>query len=108
MVFYEKYNLISFDFSKNQLEFELEYDNVKAYAARIVPWSGKYAGVIVGPCPHKAKDIDGYSSFIEQMKSEEGYPHVEEARDKSGTLKISNASIGDAMMRMAVHLQSIA
>ena len=103
-----KLKSMGFDFAKDQLEFELEYDNVKAYAARIVPWSGKYAGIIVGPCPHKVKDTDGYSSFIEQMKSEEGYPHVEEARDKSGTLKISNASIGDAMMRMAVHLQSIA
>ena len=103
-----KLKSMGFNFAKDQLEFELEYDNVKAYAARIVPWSGKYAGIIVGPCPHKVKDTDGYSSFIEQMKSEEGYPHVEEARDKSGTLKISNASIGDAMMRMAVHLQSIA
>lgn len=99
---------MGFDFSKDQLEFELEYDNVKDYASRIKPWSGKYAGIIVGPCPHKAKDIDGYSSFIEQIKSEEGYPHVEEARDKSGTLKISNASIGEAMMKMAVYLQSIA
>lgn len=99
---------MGFNFSKDQLEFELEYDNVKDYASRIRPWSGKYAGIIVGPCPHKAKDIDGYSSFIEQIKSEEGYPHVEEARDKSGTLKISNASIGEAMMRMAVYLQSIA
>lgn len=103
-----KLKSMGFDFSKDQLEFELEYDNVKDYASRIRPWSGKYAGIIVGPCPHKAKDIDGYSSFIEQIKTEEGYPHVEEARDKAGNLKISNASIGDAMMRMAVHLQSIA
>ena len=103
-----KLKSMGFNFSKEQLEFELEYDNVKDYASRIRPWSGKYAGIIVGPCPHKAKDIDGYSSFIEQIKSEEGYPHVEEARDKSGTLKISNTSIGEAMMRMAVYLQSIA
>ncbi len=103
-----KLKSMGFGFSKDQLEFELEYDNVKDYASRIRPWSGKYAGIIVGPCPHKAKDIDGYSSFIEQIKSEEGYPHVEEARDKSGTLKISNASIGEAMMKMAVYLQSIA
>ena len=103
-----KLKSMGFNFSRDQLEFELEYDNVKDYASRIRPWSGKYAGIIVGPCPHKAKDTDGYSSFIEQIKSEEGYPHVEEARDKSGTLKISNASIGEAMMRMAVHLQSIA
>ena len=103
-----KLKSMGFNFSKEQLEFELEYDNVKDYASRIRPWSGKYAGIIVGPCPHKAKDIDGYSSFIEQIKSEKGYPHVEEARDKSGTLKISNTSIGEAMMRMAVYLQSIA
>ena len=103
-----KLKSMGFNFSKEQLEFELEYDNVKDYASRIRPWSGKYAGIIVGPCPHKAKDVDGYSSFIEQIKSEKGYPHVEEARDKSGTLKISNTSIGEAMMRMAVYLQSIA
>ena len=103
-----KLKSMGFNFSKEQLEFELEYDNVKDYASRIRPWSGKYAGIIVGPCPHKAKDIDGYSSFIEQIKSEEGYPHVEEARDKSGTLKISNTSIGEAMMRMVVYLQSVA
>ncbi|MCR4651888.1 MAG: hypothetical protein K5662_09070 [Lachnospiraceae bacterium] len=103
-----KLKSMGFNFTKDQLEFELEYDNVKDYASRIRPWSGKYAGIIVGPCPHKAKDIDGYSSFIEQIKSEEGYPHVEEARDKCGTLKISNESIGDAMMKMAVYLQSIA
>lgn len=99
---------MGFTFSKDQLEFELDYTNVKDYTSRIIPWSSKYAGIIVGPCPHKAKDIDGYSSFIEQIKSEEGYPHVEEARDKSGNLKISNTSIGEAMMRMAVYLQSIA
>lgn len=102
-----KLKSIGFSFSKDQLEFELEYENVKDYASKIKPWSGKYAGIIVGPCPHKAKDIDGYSSFIEKIRSEEGYPHVEEARDKSGALKISNSSIGDAMMRMAIHLYSI-
>ena len=74
---------------------------MKDYASRIRPWSGKYAGIIVGPCPHKTKDIDGYSSFIEQIK-------FEEARDKSGALKISNTSIGEAMMKMAVYLQLIA
>ena len=103
-----KLKSMGFEFAKDQLEFELEYNDVKDYAARIQPWSGKYAGIIVGPCPHKVKETDGYSSFIEQLKSEEGYPHVEEARDKSGTLKISKGSIGDAMMKMAVYLQSIA
>lgn len=103
-----KLKKMGFDFSKEQLEFELEYDDVKSYASRIKPWNSKYAGIIVGPCPHKAKDTEGYSSFIEKLKSEEGYPHIEEARDKSNTLKISNDSIGEAMLRMAVYLHSIA
>ena len=98
---------MGFDFDKDQLEFVLEYDDVKNYVSRIKPWGGKYAGIIVGPCPHKARDTDGYSSFIEKIKSEEGYPHVEEARDSAGSLKISNTSIGNAMKRMAVHLLSI-
>lgn len=102
-----KLKSMGFNFAKDQLEFELDYDNIKDYASRIKPWSGKYAGIIVGPCPHKVKDIEGYTSFIEKIRAEEGYPHVEEARDKSGVLKISNASIGDAVMRMAVYLQSI-
>lgn len=103
-----KIKKMGFNFSKDQLEFELEYENVKSYASRIVQWSGKYAGIIVGPCPHKSKDIEGYSSFIAQIESQEGYPHVEEARDKSGKLKISKSSIADAMMKMAVYLQSVA
>lgn len=99
---------LGFDFFKDQLEFQLEYDNIKDYASRIKPWSGKYAGIIVGPCPHKVKDIGSYASFIEKIKSEEGYPHVVEAREKSGTLKISKTSIGEAMMKMVLHLQTIA
>lgn len=103
-----KLKKLGFDFSKDQLEFQLDYDDVKSYSDRIKPWSGRYAGIIVGPCPHKTKNTEGYSSFIEKLKSEEGYPHIEEARDKANTLKISNESIGDAMLRMAVYLQSIA
>lgn len=103
-----KLKSMGFVFEKDQLEFVLDYDDVKSYSSRIIQWDSKYAGIIVGPCPHKAKDTKGYSSFIEQMKTEEGYPHIEEARDKSGALKISNASIFDAMMKMAVYLQSIA
>ena len=58
-----KFKGTGFDFSKDQLKFELEYDNVKDYALRIKTWSGKYAGIIVEPCPDK--DIEGYLSFIE-------------------------------------------
>ena len=102
-----KLKSMGFNFSKEQLEFELEYDNVKEYAAHILPWVGKYAGIIVGPCPHKAKDTEGYSSFVEKIKSEEGYPHVEEAYDRPGHLKLTKNSVGNAMERMATYLVSI-
>lgn len=102
-----KLKSMGFNFSKEQLEFELEYDNVKEYASHILPWSSRYAGIIVGPCPHSAKDTAGYSSFIEKIKSEEGYPHVEEAYDRPGHLKLTKNSVGNAMERMATYLVSI-
>ncbi len=102
-----KLKSMGFNFAKEQLEFELEYDNMKEYAAHILPWSSKYAGIIVGPCPHKVKDTAGYSSFIEKIKSEEGYPHVEEACDRPGHLKLTKNSVGNAMERMAIYLASI-
>lgn len=93
-------------FSKGQLEFKLNYEDIKSYSSRIIA-SGKYAGIIVGPCPHKAKDTDGYSSLIEKLKAGEGYPHVVEAKDERGSLKISKSSISKAIHEMSVHLQSV-
>lgn len=93
-------------FKNEDIEFVLEYDKIKTYSARIHPWSCAYAGIIIGPCPHKTGESGDYSSLIQKLKEEEGYPHVEECRDASGSLKISNSSFRQALNRMVLHLQS--
>ena len=102
-----KLNSLGFNFKKDDLVFELDYDSLDFYASNIRQYDSKYAGVIVGPCPHKLKNTDGYSSFIQKLKSEKFYPHVEEALDKRGELKLSKESFGEAMCRMAIHLSSV-
>ncbi len=102
-----KLSSLGFDFKKDDLVFALDYDNLDYYASNIKQYDSKYAGVIVGPCPHMLKSTDGYSSFIQKLKSEKGYPHVEEAMDEGGKLKLSKESFGKAMRRMATYLSSI-
>ncbi len=98
---------LGFNFKKDDLIFELDYDSIDYYSNRIKPYESKYAGIVIGPCPHKIKNTDGYSSFIQKLKNEAGYPHVEKATDKNGILKLSKESFGEAMVRMALHLSTI-
>lgn len=95
-------------FNKKDLEFELEYSDIKTLAGRIRQWNCGYAGIIVGPAPHKTQGSGDYSSFIERIKNEEGYPFVVEAKEKNGTLKISKSSFKSAITKMVNHLVAVA
>lgn len=97
---------MTFNFTKDQIEFMLDYEAVTNYADRIKPYGGKYAGIIVGPTPHSAAGNEGYASFISRLSREPGYPPTVECRDKSGNLKISKDSIGEAMKALAVRILS--
>lgn len=95
------------NFIKGDIEFVLEYDKIRMYTTRIKPWGTNYAGIIVGPCPHKTGDSGDFSSFIQKIKEEEGYPHIEEARELGGQLKLTKQSFRLALDRMVTHWQSI-
>lgn len=97
---------MTFNITKDQIEFMLDYDAVTNYADRIKPYGGKYAGIIVGPTPHSAAGNDGYASFISRLTREPGYPPTVECKDRSGNLKISKDSIGEAMKKLAVKILS--
>ena len=95
---------LGYIFNKKDLEFVLDYDAIKTVAGRIKPWSCAYAGIIVGPSPHKTEGSGDYSSFIEKIKNEEGYPPVVEAKEKNGTLKLSKTSFREAISSMVNRL----
>lgn len=92
---------------KENIEFFLDYDKMDTLGRRIQPYLSPYVGIIVGPCPHKVAKSDGYSSFIQKLKEEPGYPHVVEARDSCGELKITKTSFKKCLDEMMRHLQSI-
>ncbi len=103
-----KLKALGFDFEKKQLEFELDYNNLDKCAQSIQPYTSRYAGVIVGPCPHMLKNTDGSSSFIQKMIDKEGYPHVVKATNKKGELELTKESLGSAMMEMSIYLSTCA
>lgn len=96
-----------FGFEKDNLVFINEYDKIKQLADRI-QWNSPYAGIIFGALPHKTTGTEGYSSLIQKCASEEGFPHVEEARTEAGELRLTNEAFRKAVRKMAVYLQSIA
>lgn len=96
-----------YGFDKDQLEYVLDYDEAKDYTERIKPFGSHYVGIIVGPMPHKTSGLEGYSSTIEMMKNEEGYPHIIEAKDESNTLKLSKSSFNTALKNMIIYLQTV-
>lgn len=96
-----------FGFDKDNLVFISEYDKIKQLADRI-QWNSPYAGIIFGALPHKTTGTDGYSSLIQKCATEEGFPHVEEARTEAGELRLTNEAFRKAVRKMAVYLQSIA
>ncbi len=95
-----------FGFDKDNLVFISEYDKIKQLADRI-QWNSPYAGIIFGSLPHKTTGTDGYSSLIQKCETEEGFPHVEQARTEAGELRLTNEAFRKAVRKMAVYLQSI-
>lgn len=96
-----------YGFSKKHSEIYVDYDKIKKILGSLQPGFCKYDGIIIGPIPHKVENLGDNSSFIEKLKNEEGYPHVEVCRSLSDELKISKESIRNALSNMKNHLDAI-
>ncbi|MBP2026104.1 hypothetical protein [Peptoniphilus stercorisuis] len=83
------------EFHKDQFEFCLEYENIEKYDFNKLK-NGKYSFILVGPMSHKIKNGNGYSSMIERLKSEDGFPEVIELRNEN-ELKISKSNFRQAL-----------
>lgn len=94
----------NYGYDKKDFVFWSDYDKIKSYAERMV--GGSFTGIIAGPMPHKVTGLGDNSSLIEKMK-QPGYPHMEEARNESGELKITKSSFRKALEGMTQHLLAI-
>lgn len=82
-------------FNPDQFEFCLEYEDVEKYNFDRLK-NDRYSLILIGPMGHKQKNLDGYSSMMEKLKSEKGFPEVVELRD-SNNLKITKSNFREAL-----------
>ena len=90
------------DLSK-KYEFEAEifddYNKLPNIDFSTMKYSSRISGIIVGAMPHKAKGSGNYSSIIEMLQSEPGYPPVYKCYSGK-TLKLSASSIWKALSEL--------
>ncbi len=94
-------------FDKTQLDFMTDYDNNKNFNFKDIRYHSPYSGILIGPVAHKIAGIGDYSSVLQMLKNEEGYPHIEEIRTIGGDLKVTKTSFKNALRKMITHLDSI-
>lgn len=96
----------SMGYSKDNVEVIDEYD--KKFDFRKIRFNSPYDGILIGPVPHSLPGKGNYSSIIEMLKNEEGYPHVEEIKTYNKELKITKTSLKEALKNLRIHLDAIA
>lgn len=85
--------------SKGRFELCLDYEAIKHYNFRKLQFAPSYRVVLVGPMPHKTAGSGNFSSAIESMKNEQGYPIVIEL--KAGTeIKITKNNLREALVQL--------
>lgn len=92
-----------------EYEFEVElyddYEKITNMDFSKMRYSNRISGIIAGPMPHSIKGMGSYSSGLEMLKNEPGYPPVVEciAGEK---LKITATSLWKALQELDAELGS--
>lgn len=78
----------------------VSYDDTTNYDISNLEYSNKYSDILVGPVPHKAKNMGDYSSMIESIEANsECFPPLIRVTDETGTLRISKTSFKTALSK---------
>lgn len=96
----------SYGFDKKNITIHDEYGKL-SFNIESIRYNSPYDGIIFGPIPHSVPGKGSYSSLIEMVKKEEGYPHVEESKTMSGELKMTKESLKNALNRLNTYLDAI-
>lgn len=87
-------------------DISADFDKLTNMNFRKFRYNDKISAIIAGPMPHSIKGMNGYSSGLEMMRAEPGYPPVFEciANDK---LKVTKKSINKALKEANSTLMSL-
>jgi hypothetical protein len=76
------------------------YDEAKTLKIDSWQYNCPYDGILIGPVPHSSSGTGSYSSLVERLKNEEGFPPTMEARTDAGGLKITKSSFRSSMTKL--------
>lgn len=82
-----------------EVEIFDDYDKISNMDFSKMRYSNRISGIIAGPMPHKIKGIGDYSSGLEMLRSEPGYPPVFECY-AGDQLKITVTSLWRALLEL--------
>lgn len=83
-----------------------DYEKLTNTNLKTLRYSDKISAIIVGPMPHSIKGMNGYSSGLEMMRAEPGYPPIFECIVNE-KLKITKTSIIKALQEANNTLMSL-
>ena len=93
----------SLGIEKNQIEFGPDYSKMTNFDFSKLRNSMEYSDVLVGPIPHKGKNIGDFSSFLamaENLKSE--FPKIIRLEDSNG-LKVTKSSFSKGIQETRLY-----
>ena len=90
----------SFNISKDQIDFLLDYNRIGNYNFGVLEYSGVYSDVIFGANPHSTIDKACFSSITEKIKQNQTkYPklHLLRVNSSAGELKLTKTGLKQAL-----------
>ena len=96
----------NYGFDKKDINYFDEYGKLP-FSFEKIRYNSPYDTIIFGSIPHSMTGKGNYSSIIEMLKNEEGYPHIEECKTNSGELKMTKESLKRALERTNNYLDAI-
>lgn len=96
----------TFELEKDQLDLVTDYEQGKRFNIDELKYNSKYDGILIGPIAHKIIGTGAYSSAIQRLSQEEGFPPLEEIRTNSGELKITKSSLKSSLDKLLNTIRS--
>jgi len=96
----------NFGLSIDQLELRTDYDKNKNFDIRGIQYKCQYSGILIGAISHSSKGKGDYSSIVETLQKEGGYPLNIALRDCNGALKVTKENFKKGLNEILTALKS--
>ena len=94
-------------FEKANFDIHDNYQKNKRFNLKKIQHSSGWLAVILGPVAHNVVGLGDYSSVLERMRREKGYPPVYPLRTKSGHLKATKTSLKNTLLNIKKDLYKV-